>query len=347
MSLLATRMQNLRAESDLDHWLTRASTYGAWELFRQDTDAPNSIITPELEQIAFRSIGSTLETPILEYNGNVTITNTRTATIADAENDSDMVTITFTTYSFGFTQVVSMFHNNEIGAQRDFNNKFLSGLYQLAAILDIAGYTALNTAKTQVFGETFPGVYSEVDNFITANLADEERIVGDINPLMFANDYFGPYRVLSNAGGMSLFRRMDEKGLYNEVNKKIQYADKQLFFSNRVPNAANIGATFFAVNQGSVGILTRVERDALYMLRSRTGHEWGIETMPLLNIPVGTYYYESVGDYNAIAGAATADMTRALKRHFGWSVDVAMVVSHNPDAATLKAPIMGLQIATT
>ncbi|MEG0580046.1 MAG: hypothetical protein RR490_09030, partial [Niameybacter sp.] len=64
-----------------------------------------------------------------------------------------------------------------------------------------------------------------------------------------------------------------------------------------------------------------------------------------LNFPVGTYYYESVDDYNTIAGAASADMTRNLKQHYGFAVDVCFVTAYNSDPSSLASPIIKLQIA--
>ena len=79
-------------------------------------------------------------------------------------------------------------------------------------------------------------------------------------------------------------------------------------------------ANLFAVQGGSVGILTRFERESLLNTRMADGTEWGIDTLPMLNFPIGTYFYESKGDYNTIAGAATADLTRARKEHYGFAV---------------------------
>jgi hypothetical protein len=94
MSLVLTRIQNIRAKANLDKWETRPSRYGVYDLFKRDTENPMGIITPELKQKAFASIGSTLETPVIDYDGTVTIGSSRTATIADDENTSKMQSIT-------------------------------------------------------------------------------------------------------------------------------------------------------------------------------------------------------------------------------------------------------------
>jgi hypothetical protein len=67
--------------------------------------------------------------------------------------------------------------------------------------------------------------------------------------------------------------------------------------------------------------------------------------MPYINIPVGLHYYESVGDYHAIAGDATTDLTCAKKEYYGFSVDVAFVVAYNSAIATKANPIIAAKIA--
>ena len=138
---------------------------------------------------------------------------------------------------------------------------------------------------------------------------------------------------------------MSEKGLYNEVNKQLEYSDKILHFTNEITNASGKYGTAYAVTDGMLGLLFRFEREAILGTKARTGHEWGIENLPMLNIPCGTYYYESVSDVSAIAGAETQDMTRGLKQHYGFSVDVAVITPYNSDPTTVASPIVQLQVA--
>lgn len=345
MSLINTRMQNLRAKANLDKWELRPSRYGALDLFMQQTEDPAGIITQELKDKANASIGSTLQVPVIDFDGGITIGNTRTVTIADSENTSRLVTIAFATYSWGFTTVPAAFMNNEISIQADFERKFNKYLYKFGEALDSAGIAAMDAKKTQVLNDNL-GLYTFASNMATANYAQREEIIGDLNPLEASNDFYMPLHIVGNTGVESLVRKLAEKGLYNETNKQIQYADKIWHWSNRVANAADRYATGFAVPQCTVGMLSRFEREALLRTRVRTGHEWDIDTLPMLNMPVGTYYYESVGDFSGIAGAATADLTRAKKEHYGFSVDVAFLVAENSDAANEPSAILKFDIKT-
>ena len=343
MSLLATRMQNMRSSSNLDKNEFRPSRYGALDVFMQQTNDPAGILTPELKQKAEQSIGSTLETPVIDYDGTISIGNARSVTIADSENTSKMHTITFATYSWGFTIVPAMYMNNEISMQRDFEAKFNKYLYAFAKKLDGVCVSALSAAKTQVFKEALQ--YATTGNVVESTWDDRENIIGDINPIMAANDYFAPLHLVGNGGIEALIRKLAEKGLYNEVNKQLEYSDKVLHFTNEIPNASGKYGTAYAVTDGQLGLLFRFERECLLGTKARTGHEWGIENLPMLNIPVGTYYYESVADVSGIAGAATADMTRGLKQHYGFAVDVAVVTPYNSDPTAVASPIIQLQVA--
>ncbi|NQU52441.1 MAG: hypothetical protein HQ522_07865 [Bacteroidetes bacterium] len=338
MSLINTRIQNIRAKGNFGKNELRPSQYGALDMFMQQSDEVGGILTPELRAAAEKSIGSTLQTPVFDFDSGITIGNTRSVTIADSENTSQLVTITFATYSWGFTSAPAMFMNNEISMQSDFEQKFNKYLYKFGAVLDTAALTLLAAQKTQVFTDQLD--YTVTGNVIQTPWSKREKIIGDINPMLAANDHFGDIHLLGNAGVNSVIRNLAQSGLYNAENKQMQYDDKILHFSSRLTNGAGEYGNMYAVQGGSLGILTRFEREALLNTVSRDGHEWGIDTLPLLNFPIGTYYYDSVGDFNAINGAASADLTRARKEHFGFAVDVAFVSVYNSSIATIANPIM-------
>lgn len=343
MSLINTRIQNLRAKSNMDKNELRPSRYGALDLFLTQSADPAGLLTPELVATAEQSIGNVLQTPVIDFDAGITIGNTRSVTIADSENTSQMHTITFATYSWGFTVVPAMFMNNEISMQSDFERKFNKYLYKFAETIDGACVTALSAAKTKVFADALQ--YDTTGDALQAPWIERENIVGDLNPILAANDHFGQIHLLGNAGIESVIRKMAEKGLYNEVDKTLEYSDKLLHFSTRVPNASGKYGSAYAVQGGSAAILTRFERECLLGTTMADGTEWSVDTLPMINFPIGTYFYESKGDFSGIAGAATADMTRARKEHYGFAVDVAILTPYNSDTDSIASPIMKLEIA--
>lgn len=344
MSLVLTRIQNIRANSNMDKFEYRPSRYGALNAFMVQSEDPTGILTEELKQKARTSIGNTLETPVIDYDGTISIGNTRSVTIADSENTSKMVQITFTTYSWGFTIAPAMYMNNEIGIQKDFETKFMKYLYAFAKKLDEAAIAALAAAKTQVLKNKL--LYDFSTKAVNAKWSERENVFGDLEVMMGANDFYGQLHIVGDPGVESIMRKLQQHGLYNDVNKQNEFGTKVVHLTNSIAAADGKYAQGYAVNAGSLGMLTRFERDCLLGTVSGDGHEWGIATLPLLNMPVGTYFYDSVGDYNTIAGAATADMTRTRKEHYGFAVDVAFLTAHNSAPSTLASPILAFNVSS-
>lgn len=144
MSLLATRLQNWRVENpQLDKNMTRPCEYGALDFFIEQTNATNSIISPNLRDRAFASIGNTVQVPVINYDSDVTVSNVRSCVIADDENTSALYTVVWATYAVGFTMVPTLYMNNEISYEHDFARKMEKVTRALATSLDTAAVAAL------------------------------------------------------------------------------------------------------------------------------------------------------------------------------------------------------------
>jgi len=343
MSVINSRMLALRtADENIDKDELRPSRYGAVDTFIQQDKQPGSLVTQSMRDAALNSNGRVLEVPVFDFDGDVEISNVRTVEIADSENTTQMVQVHFATFAWGFTQVPAAMMNNEKTKQEDFNRKFLKYLYKFAEVLDSAAIAALSAGKTSVFKDALH--YPVIGNTVTVNWADRESIFGDITPIMSANDYFGQLHLIGNGGLESIALKLMQHGLYNDQNKQLELNQKVLHFSNRIQNASGKYATVYAVPDAQLGILTRFERESLLGTISKDGHEWSTDVLPMINFPVGTYYYQSVGNQSGIAGDATADLVRGLKEHFGFAIDVAFITPYNSDPSTIASPIMKVAI---
>jgi hypothetical protein len=200
---------------------------------------------------------------------------------------------------------------------------------------------ALEAAKTQVFKDLLQ--YQQSSNVVEVPKQMATEILGDINPIMRANCYPEMVHIIGNAGVDSLIRKLAEHGIYNDVNKRMEYDNKIIHYTNNVLNGQGKNGTFFAVADGNVGVLTRVDREALRRA-SANFHEWDVVRLPYIDLPVGSHYYTAVGDQSAIAGAASADMVCNVKEYFGFSVDVAYIVAYNSDPTTVANPIIKAEI---
>ena len=344
MSLLATRMLELRVSNpDLSKWTLRPSNYGALDCFMSQTESQMGIITPQLEAQAARAVGRDVKIPVWDEE-TVSIGSTRSVTITDDENDSALYTVAFTTYAWGFTVTPAQHSNNEFSMQQDFNRKFMKYMIQFLKDLDTAALSTLDTNKSQVFADLLG--YTNTANVISATLAQRNEVLGALTPMMQANDFFGGYDLVGNMGVSHLVNQLAEQDVFNDKNKTIQYLDKNLKYTNRLANIAGKSATGYVINQGSMGMLFRQEADALLGTRLENGTSWGIEVLPGVNIPVSTYYYPAAADVSSF-GAHAAHLTRAAKHHYGFSVDVGFLVSHNSDLTTYASPITKFNIANS
>lgn len=343
MSLIATRLQNWRVQNpEFDRNMTRPCEYGALDFFIEQTNAANSIINPKLRERAFASMGNTVQIPVINYDGDVTVGNVRSCVIEDDENTSALYTVVWATYTIGFTMVPAAYTNNEISYEHDFYRKMGKYTRALADALDKGAITALEAQKTRVLKDKLN--YDFSGNAIKVKKEMATEILGDIDPIMRANCYPRMPHIVCNAGIESLVRKLAQHGATNDVNKQLEYAGKKFHYTNNVTNEAGQNGTFLAVEDGNVGVLTRVDREALRRTRANF-HEWDVVRLPMIDLPVGSHYYTSVGDQSATVGAATEDLTCAVKEYFGFSVDVAFLVAYNSDLAEAANPIIKAQIA--
>lgn len=343
MSLIATRLQNWRVENPaLDRNMARPLEYGALDFFIEQTNAANSIINPNLHDRAFESIGNTVQVPVINYDGDVTVSNVRSCVIADDENTSALYTVNWVTLSAGFTMVPQLYRNNEISYEHDFARKMEKICRALATAMDVQAIAALEANKTQVFKDAL--YYTVTSNAVQIPWAARQEFLSDMNAMMRANAYPGLLHVIGGAGVDSLVRKMAEHDIYNDVNKRLEYENKVFHYTNNITNESGVFATGFVVEDGNVGVLTRVDREALARTRANS-HEWDVVRLPFIDLPVGSHYYTAVGDMSGVAGAASADMVCNVKEYFGFSVDVAFLVAYNSAPDTVANPIIKVEIA--
>lgn len=343
MGLIATRTQEMRLRNpQVDKNMSRLTEWGALDFFLSQTNAPDSMLTEETKRRAFSSMGTDIKIPVIDYDGTVTVSNERTCVIADAENTSKLMAVVWKTYAFGFTMVPTMFNNNEIDYQKDFEKKMLKFSRKFLDQVDKDAIAALEAAKTQKFGNLL--YYTQTANDVQANYMQRNDILGDLHPMFRSMDYSGQLHIVGDTGVDAIVRKLEQHGIYNDVNKQLEYANKIFHFTNNMVLESENFAQFYAIESGNVGMLTRVDREALRRATSKAGHEWDVINFPFAGFQVGTHYYESVGDQSATAGAATADMKCNIKEHYGFSVDIAFVVAYNSAPETVSNPVMKVEI---
>ena len=352
MSIATTILQNMRdRDLAMSKNSLRIGSYGALEMFLDESRAEGGIITPTLREKAWLSAGRTLQIPVWDPNGNIAVTTSRSCTISDAENISKLYTVTFANVSSGFTMVPNLYDNNEFSYEDDWIMKYRTMEDKLGDALDVLAITALGTAQTQVFAQQLG--YTVTGNSVQVPYAKRVNIFGDVKGMMRANRYRGDrMHIVGNAGCEAVVRNLQIFGGQNAQNLDREFAGNILHYTNNVANAEQSGGTtfsgaFYAVAPGMVGFLSRPSRAERNNTKTRVGHEWGTEVLPGLGMEFGFHYYESVGDMSSIASTASADMVCDKKEHFGFSLDVAFITAYNASISTIANPIIHADIISS
>ena len=352
MSIATTILQNMRdRDLAMSKNSLRIGSYGALEMFLDESRAEGGIITPTLREKAWLSAGRTLQIPVWDPNGNIAVTTSRSCTISDAENTSRLYTVTFANVSSGFTMVPNLYDNNEFSYEDDWIMKYRTMEDKLGDALDVLAITALGTAQTQVFAQQLG--YTVTGNSVQVPYAKRVNIFGDVKGMMRANRYRGDrMHIVGNAGCEAVVRNLQIFGGQNAQNLDREFAGNILHYTNNVANADQSGGTtfsgaFYAVAPGMVGFLSRPSRAERNNTKTRVGHEWGTEVLPGLGMEFGFHYYESVGDMSSIASTASADMVCDKKEHFGFSLDVAFITAYNASISTIANPIIHADIISS
>lgn len=348
MSLVNTLALEFRAQSpEFDKNEFRVTRAGAFDTFKRQSDSPSSWLTADLIEKVRRSFGNTVKLPAINYK-DVTIRSTRPLTIVADENTSALYTVTFTTLAYGFKMYPQQHFNNDVTYQQDFNKKFEAMIVKMMSTLEGLAVTKLDGEKTQVIGDvtgghTFSGnVVSE-----TAASLKESYILSDLEPMMMSNDFYGmTMDVIGNPGFHSIVRRMEGFSDANFENRTLQFMGKNFHFTNGISNAAGKKATGFAVADGQLGLVTRVEPDSLASTRLADGHEWGTVLVPGLDLTFGSYYYEKAVDASGLHSGTTG-LTRTYEQAFDFAIDIAFLTPYNSDSSTIPTPIVKFDIATS
>ena len=354
MTLVATRMQNLRSQyqGDLDKNTTRLSRYGAWDLFLRQNQSPQGILSDDARQLIKRSfLNSNVQVPVLNAP-DVSISNARSCTISDSENTSALVTLTFVTYAFGFTMIPAQYPDNEIGYQADFDKKLKNYLLKLAATLDTAALSALDTNKNQVWtdiGALFSGDETTAD-IVEVGTGEVDFMYNNLDAMMEKMDFYaGPenYDVVADTLHKATVRRLAAQGPTNDENNEFQFQNFNFSYSNRVTNAAGAKETGYVVAPGSLAVENRNDWDAVLGHTIGTQKQWEIvQNVPIVGLDMAAFYTEDCADKNALH-SGTDPLTRTKVEGYEWSTDVAFVTAYNPDLSTNYNPIVKFNLATS
>ncbi|MEX0598823.1 MAG: hypothetical protein WD512_20230, partial [Candidatus Paceibacterota bacterium] len=334
-----TRSLRSQYPTNLDKNERKASRYGAWDFFKEDSNRPNGILTNDLKQKIDQSFGNTVEVPVLDRE-DVTIQNVRSCTIADDDSTSALVQLNFATFSFGFSMYAADYKQNDIKYQADYDQKLRKYLLKLASLFDENSIATLEADKNSYAGAgALAAFYPVVGDSLQVPWAEKENFYNNLESIKEVQDFYDKTHIIHNPNHSPLVRRLDNQGSNNGVNENFQLEPYSWYKTNRIANAVGVNSTLYAVTEGNVGVYWRLDPDA--MNRERLGDaEWDVVQMPLVEIPMGSYYTRDCSDRSSVLPGGS----RTVRETFEFSADLCWFSAYNSDEANQYGPIQKAEI---
>lgn len=342
MSLVKTYLQDIRAghPSNNDRDELRITQNGLLTACLEMTNSASSILSPELRQLAENSQGLNLDIPVMK-KGVVTISNVRSCTINGGQSESDLVRVVWKTIAADIMMVPAQYKKNQISYNFDLAKKIREIVEAFKVEIENDLDTAFDANKTQVYGSTIVGsTYALAGGAIQVPVAKQDFFFNDVAPINFADDFYDPTtRIVASHSVMSVVNKFINQGNGNAANTSFQFAGKNFTFSNRVTVGAGKQATGYFMPDGSIGLLTRVDLDAMAGSKAGDGTEWMEETLPDLPFPVGIQYKSKCDDKSLLEASGLGHLKATLVEHYQISVDYGIVVPYNSDNTTKAGAI--------
>ena len=344
MSILNTRLQNFRDnyEGGPDHFEDRFSRYGTFEAFKSDTMSVDTILTPKLLNDITSSFNTPVQYPVID-RGNIPVTAVRNVNITDFFSDTQLVTANFVTLVSEFTMDPAAYVENYVGYEQDFNRNMVRVIRGLSEAIETQAAATLDANINQFFpAATF--VYPDVANAFQVPLAEHDNAYNQLGSIMNIMDYYGDMNVVASTAHRTIVDRFRQQGSGNATNLGWQYAGYNWFLSNSVSKTAAAQSTAYVMPKGTIAIAGRVDNSAKlgWEWADGVGSELTTTVLPMLGetLPVAAYYTKNVANRSAIAGAATAGDTRAMREGFQFSLDVCFLVAYNSDPVNTYSPVV-------
>lgn len=339
-----TLLQKIRVKypSRLDQYANRVVETGLLTAVLEMNNSLNSVMSPDLREVAKQSQGREIEVPVLK-KGNVTIKNVRSCDVQCSENESDLVTIIWKTVVADICMVPGQYRNNEVKKEFDFARKVDDTVEAFRLEIENDIETALDTNKSQVYDSSIvgglTGKYPLTGDAIQVQATQVPLFFGDLSAINLADNYRGGIKVIANHSVMPLVDQYVNQGPGNELNTSYQFPGKDFRFTNGIDNGANVKGTGYFLPDGAIGLLTRTDVDAQMKHVATRGTKWFEDRLPGLPFAVGIKYDSECSDKSALVSNKLDHLTATLIEHWQISFDYAIVVPYNSDLATEASPI--------
>lgn len=341
--LLATYQQEIRAmyPSGFDNFEWRYTKNGILTRVLQMTDSPFSIVNADIKEKALKSEGRVLKIPVIKQK-ELTIKNQRSCTISSFENETALVTVDWTTLVVDISMVKAQYAKNEVTYLQDLNKKLLMVKQAFIKAIETAIYTRLELAKSTVYNSALVGTgkkYPLVGDAMQVSVANQQLFFNDLPVILEEDDFESDnIYVLGSTTLKSYVTHWINQGAGNDENLQYQFAGQQFGFSNRIPVGTGNVASGFALIDGSIGIITRNNIDAVEGHKAGDGTTWDIEYLDGFPFPVGVMYKSECSDQSELNGTGMEHLTATMVEKWQFSLDFGLVTPYQSDP-TRPSPI--------
>lgn len=361
-ALIKTRIDNVYVESP-GLWKNefRRGMYGAMDFYLQQTALPTGVASAALRAATHGSVDdaytssnrSTVKIPIYKKT-SATISTSRSCDIPNNEVPSDLQTIAFSSIADGFWMFPNRYVNNIESYENHWRVNFEAMMQRIWAKINALCVANLEAFKNTVTPANAMG-YTWNSNSVRAAFNEREEFLADLTSIQHSDNYYGTMNIIGNSGVENIFTHLYEHGVYNDVNRAVEYADKRLFISDGISNDTNKYATGYIIPDGNVGILSRVSRAEFANSRGPVS-TWGTTRLPGCGeLLFGTHYKTVEGDMAAVMNGngtfnnsetSVNDMTCDVAEQYGFSIDLAFVNAYNSDTSNVQSPCLKFDIST-
>jgi hypothetical protein len=341
MALTGTALQDavVAASQMFGSFENRMSEYGVLQAF---IDNAQLLFPANVLANMRKSPVQPVKIPMLQRGTAPEIT-ARTCTITGQDPTSEFVTLIWGTTGFEIKIVKAKNAGNYIDDVSSFAMQMANGMRTVLAVLDTAGYNALESNKatglvdTKLSGITNGAGYYQIQDAI--------KLYQALPSIMSLNDI--PGQMLNIAAEQAKFSMlgMMTRGQNNDQNQAGLLGGLPLalgmknYFSNRVLNGDGIVETHYLAPVGGIGMFTWNGYEAKNNTQTTTGKKFYTMDDPIMGL---TWDVMEMSDC-----ATDVNYQRVVADVYQFNIDFAFLTqytSEDTDPAATKTPILKLQV---
>lgn len=345
--LTATLINDYKAKSEgINKNVQRTTTTGALDLVRKQTNDSLGVVSSDVRTQFNNAFGGNLSIVVDNYQ-DPTITNVRTCAVQTGGTSNTTIPVTVVTLAFGFAISRDLFYKNQVSYQETFDNMLRARELKSLRILDAAARNFIDANKNTYFPADLTAYYPQVGGALRVPYDQALGLFNNLTAIMQTMDYGDQTPdLLTNPIGNAQLNPIKAQGANNATNTAYQFAGyPDAYVSNRVTNGTGVVGTYYLVNPGSTGFLTRIDPTCARGVDHGTRF-WTTYQSPILGAQMGLYWRGDCADLTGTTwqSAGLDGLTRAEVESYEFSMDYAFIGPWNARPSADFAPIQKIEL---